>query len=363
MALFGSKSILGVDLGTAGIKVAELSRSGDKFDLKNYGILDFLATSIPGFAQEPSTRKGDAVTKFGDELLIAGLRDLINRVKPSNHDVIASISSFLTFATVIELPYLSEKDLEKAIPFEARKYIPVPLSDVILDWSIINVKELSQYQSSSVSEVQFPNVEVFLAAVSKEEAERYRTIFLSAGLNLKALELENIALVRALIGSDPSPLVMINLGGRSTSIVVVDKGFERVSRNYELGGFEVTKAVSASLGIGFERAEELKKTQGLKGDSSFVEAATPLIDMIVFEAKKTIANYEESKKSKIAKVILTGGQANMPGLKEYFGSKLGKETLIGDPLNRVSFHKALGGVLKNLSSSLAVALGLAMRKI
>ncbi len=352
MALFGSKSVLGVDLGTAGIKIAELSRSGDKFDLKNYGILDFLATSIPGSAQEPLTRKGDAATKFGDELLIAGLRNLISRVKPSSHDVVASISSFLTFATVIELPYLSEKDLGKAIPFEARKYIPVPLSEVILDWSIINVRESS-----------LPNVEVFLAAVPKEEAERYRTIFLSAGLNLKALELENIALVRALIASDPSPLVIINLGGRSTSIVIVDKGFERVSRNYELGGFEVTKAVSASLGIGFERAEELKKTQGLKGDSSFVEAATPLIDMIVFEAKKTIANYEESKKSKIAKVILTGGQANMPGLKEYFGSKLGKETLIGDPLNRISFHKALGGVLKDLSSSLAVALGLAMRKI
>lgn len=351
MALFGSKSVLGVDLGTAGIKIAELARrGGPRFDLKNYGVLDFLA-------------KGDGATKFGDGLFIGGLRDLVSRVKPSTKDVIASISSFSTFATVIELPYLSEKDLEKAIPFEARKYIPIPLSEVVLDWSIINVKELSQHENNLASKTGLPNVEIFLAAVPKDEAERYRNIFISAGLNLRALELENIATTRALVGDDLSPLTIINLGGRSTSIVVVDKGFERVSRNYELGGFEVTKAVSASLGIGFDRAEELKKVEGLKGNSAFLETITPLIDLIVFEAKKTIANYEESKKSSIVRVILTGGQANMPGLKEYFSQKLNKEILIGDPFKRVSFNRSLEGALRNLGPSLAVAVGLAMRKI
>ncbi|MEK7203864.1 MAG: pilus assembly protein PilM, partial [Patescibacteria group bacterium] len=229
MALFGPKSILGVDLGTAGIKVAELTRSGGRFDLKNYGVLDFLA-------------KGDGVTKLGDELFIGGLRDLVSRVKPSSKEVVASISSFSTFATVIELPYLSEKDLGKAIPFEARKYIPIPLSEVVLDWSIINVKELSQHEGNLALKSQPPNVEIFLAAVPKDEAERYRNIFLSAGLNLRALELENIALARVLVGDNLSPLIIVNLGGRSSSIVVFDKGFERVSRNYELGGFEVTKA-------------------------------------------------------------------------------------------------------------------------
>ena len=343
---------MGVDLGTAGIKIAELSRAGgDRFDLKNYGIIDFSVKESAGM-------------KLGDDLLIGGLKDLLIRLKPKTKDAVASISSFLTFATVIEMPYLSEKDLGKAIPFEARKYIPLPLSEVVLDWSIINVREASQYGDNFVSKSeQLPNVEVFLAAVPKNEAERYKNIFLSAGLNIKALELENIALSRALIGDDLSPLAIINFGGRSTSIIVIDKGFERVSRNYELGGFEITKTLAAALGIGFERAEELKKAEGLKGSSSFAEAVTPLIDMIVFEARKTIANYEESKKTKIAKIILTGGQSNMPGLKEYFGQKLGKEILIGDPLKRVSYSRVLDGALRNIGPSLAVALGLAMRKI
>ena len=342
MALFGSKSILGVDLGTAGIKIAELSRPlGDRFDLKNYGILDLVA-------------KDEASPKLDDQTLIAGLKELLARSRFSTKDSVASISSFLTFATVIELPYLSEKDLEKAIPFEARRYVPIPLQDVVLDWSIINVKQNADH----------PNVEVFLAAVPKDEAERYKNIFLSAGLNLKALELENIALSRVLVGDEQSPLVIVNLGGRSTSIMVIEKGFERLSRNYELGGLELTKALSKALGISFERAEQMKKTSGLNDRSiSLADALTPLIDLIVFETKKIVSNYEESRKTKIAKVILTGGQANMPGLREYFSAQLAKETIIGDPFRRISFNKSLEPVLRILSPTLAVSLGLGMRKV
>lgn len=343
-SLFSSKNILGVDLGTSGIKIVELSRGvGGRFELKNYGILDFIPKD-----------KNDT-PKLDDNLLTRGLKELLAKTKFSTKGVVASISSFLTFATVIEMPYLSEKDLKRAIPFEARKYVPVSLDQVILDWSIINVKQAGDH----------PNVEIFLAAVPKGETERYKNIFLAAGLNLRALELENIALSRALVkGEDPSsPVVIVNLGGRSSSIVVIDEGFERVSRNYEVGGFQLSKALTEALGISFEKAEEMKKTEGLKSGSSGFAAMSPLVDLIVFETKKVVSNYEENKKSKINKVILAGGQANMPGIKEYFTEKLGKEAVIGDPFKYVSYNRPLEPVLRTLSSSLSIAVGLAMRKV
>jgi type IV pilus assembly protein PilM len=342
MGLFGSKSILGVDLGTSGIKIAELSRSGGgRFELKNYGILDF----IP---------KDKSITpKLDDQTMIGGLKDILRKGKFSIKDTIASISSFLTFTTIIELPYLSEKDLARAIPFEARKYIPVPLKEVVLDWSIINAKQVGDHT----------NVEVFLAAVPQEQAERYKNIFISAGLNLKALELENIALGRVLTEEGVSPVTIVNLGGRSTSITVLENRFERISRNYEVGGFEVAKILSEKKGISFEDAEKIKKIEGLKSASPNFGIIAPLIDMIIFEVKKVISNYEEGKKQKISKIILAGGQANMPGLKDYFTEKLGKDIMIGDPLKNVSYNKVLEPVLRNLASSLSVAMGLAMRKI
>lgn len=339
-------------MGTATIKAVELSPSGGRFNLKNYGILDFVA-------------QAETSPKLDDPMLISGLKELLIRLKPSTKDVVASIASISTFATVIELPYLSEKDLGKAIPFEARKYIPIPLPEVVLDWSIINIKEFEKYQNSNLpAGGQYPNVEVFIAAVPKNETERYKVIFSSAGLNLKALELENIALTRSLVGEDAAPLAIVNLGGRSTSIVIIDKGFERVSRNYELGGFEITKTLSRVLGVGFDRAEELKKAEGIAGEKSdLANAILPLIDLIVFETKKTIANYEESRKVKITKVVLTGGQANLPGLKDYFTKKIGKEAMTGNPFQKVTYNKTLEPVIKDLGSSLSVAIGLAMRKV
>lgn len=341
MALFGSKSILGIDLGTSGIKIAELSRvGGSRFELKNYGILDF----VPKDKYSP---------KLDDQLFISGLKELLKKGRFSTKDTIASISSFLTFTTIIEMPYLSEKDLGKAVPFEARKYIPIPLKEVVLDWSIIDVKQAGDHT----------NVEVFLAAVPKDQTERYKNIFISAGLNLKALELENIALSRALTEDGFSSLVIVNLGGRSTSITIFDNRFERISRNYEVGGFEIGKALSETLGVSFEEAEKIKKTEGLNRESSGFEVITPLVDLIILEAKKVVSNYEENRKVKINKIILAGGQANMPGLKNYFTEKLGKEALIGDPFRNISYDKALEPVLRSLSSSLSVAIGLAMRKI
>jgi len=351
LPFFSSKSVLGVDIGTASIKIAELNHLRDKFELKNYGILDFLS-------------KKETDQKLYDEYIAGGIKELISRTKPSTKNSVASIPSFSTFSTVIELPYLSEKDLAKAIPFEARKYIPIPLNELVLDWTIINIAEVNKYQTSSQQNKSYPNVEVFIAAVPKEETERYRKIFLKAGLTLKALELENIALIRSLIGEDKSPLAMVNLGGRSTSIVVINKGFERISRNYEIGGFELTKALSKALRVSFERAEEIKKVEGLKSTNpSLTESITPLIDMIIFEIKKTISNFEEDKKTKITKLILTGAQANMIGLKDYFAKKIDKEVVIGNPFSRISYNKTLKPILPSLGSSLALALGLAMRKI
>lgn len=350
LSFFSSKSVLGVDIGTASIKIAELSHSRDKYELKNYGILDFLS-------------KKEVDKKLEDEYIAGGLKELISRIKPSTTNSVASIPSFSTFSTVIELPYLSEKDLAKAIPFEARKYIPIPLKELVLDWTIINIAEMNKAQTAP-QQNKPPNVEVFIAAVPKEETERYKKIFLKAGLTLKALELENIALIRSLIGKDKSPLAMVNLGGRSTSIVIIDKGFERISRNYEIGGFEITKALSKTLKVSFERAEVIKKTEGLKSTNpSLSESIIPLIDMIIFEVKKTISNFEENKKTKITKLVLTGSQANMIGLKDYFSKKIDKEVTIGNPFSNISYNKSLKPIIESLGSTLALALGLAMRKI
>ena len=243
------------------------------------------------------------------------------------------------------------------------------MDGVLLDWSIINIAANGNPQpgDSGLQPVSAkpPTVEVFLVAVPKQETERYKSIMKNASLNLRALELENAALIRALVGNDLSSLAIINIGGRSTSILIVDTGFERVSHNYEIGGFEITRSISKSLNVSLKRAEELKRSFGLKDAENNVihQAMSSLIDMMAFETKKTIHSYEELKKTKIGRVLLVGGLANMPNFADYFGAKLGMPLTLGNSLARVVIPKELEGLQGELNSTFAIAIGLAMREI
>ncbi|OGN33096.1 MAG: hypothetical protein A3I39_02110 [Candidatus Yanofskybacteria bacterium RIFCSPLOWO2_02_FULL_47_9b] len=345
---FGSKGNLGIDIGTASIKLIELEKQGGRYSLSNYGLFSLRNTGAKNEAEQ-------SILKLSDQDIAGGIKEVLKRSKISGRNAVASIPAFSTFATVIEMPYLSETELAQAIPFEARKYVPIPLDEVVLDWSIIGVG----------GQAAKPTVEVFIAAVPREETIRYQSIMAAAGLTLKALELENSALIRSLLGNDLTPTAIINIGGRSTSILVVNKGYERLSHNYEVGGFEITRSISRSLNISLEKAEELKKRLGMKEiDENIInQAMTSLIDMMAFETKKTITAYETTSGQKVARVLLVGGMVNMPNFLNYFKQRLGQEVFIGNALARVVYPKGLENNIKELASTFAVATGLAQREV
>ena len=351
-----SKGVMGVDIGTSSIKVVELEKRTGRFELTNYGIFELKDTN-----EIKKTDAWQSILKLPDQEISLGIIELIKKAKLESTDVVASIPSFSTFATVIDMPYISNEDLARALPFEAKKYVPIPLDEVVLDWSIVGVIDGQQSEDSAKTST----VEVFLAAVPKDETTRYQNIIKNSGLKLRAIELENSALIRALLGNDQSPTVIVNIGGRSTSIIIVNRGYERVSHNYEIGGFEITKAISQSLSVSLEKAEELKRKFGLKKteDNIINESMVSLIDMMVFETQKTIANYEEVKKEKILNILLIGGLTNMPGFVEYFQEKLQRGVILGNPFSRLIYPPELKSITPELSSVFSVAIGLAMRDV
>lgn len=354
-----SRGSIGLDIGTSSIKIVELEKKGGRFELLNYGILE-LNGADSNLANKAQTEGWQNILKMPDQEISEGIKEVIKKAGISSSEVVASIPSFSTFATVIEMPYISDEDLARALPFEAKKYVPIPLDEVVLDWSIVGVID-GQSQVGAAPSL----VEVFLAAVPKEETSRYQNIMKNANLHIQALELENSALIRGLLGNDLSSVAMINIGGRSTSITIVRRGYERISHNYEVGGFEITRAISHSLGVSLEKAEELKRKFGLKKveENLINESMISLIDMMVFETQKTIAGHEESSKEKIANIILIGGLANMPGFSDYFKEKLGRNITVGNPFARVTYPKELEPIMPELKSTLAVAMGLAMREV
>jgi Tfp pilus assembly PilM family ATPase len=199
--------------------------------------------------------------------------------------------------------------------------------------------------------------------VPKDETARYQRIMKGAGVSLQALELENSALVRSILGNDLSPTAIVNIGGRSTSIIVVAKGYERLAHNYEIGGYEMTKAIAAALSISSDQAEGLKRRYGLidSPENKARPALLSLVDMMVFETKKTIESYEQSRGTRISRVVLIGGLANMPGLTNYVKQRVDRDVLIGNIFARLVYPQELAPLTQTLSNTLAIAAGAAMR--
>lgn len=349
--LFKSKSKLGVDIGTSSIKIVELSQDAGRWKLENYGLYELRAQS--GGADTAKT-----IMDLSDDEIIAAIKDILSTAGIKARDTVASISSSSTFATVIQMPYVSEEDLAKTVPFEARKYVPVPLDQVVLDWSIVGVADGAKAPQAGTT------VEVFLAAVPKDETARYQRIARGAGLNLVALELENSSIIRGLLGNDLSPTAILNVGGRSTSIIIVAKGYERLAHNYEIGGYEITKAVANALNITPEQAESLKRKYGLidSPENKARAAMLSLVDMMVFETMKTVESYEQSRNQRISRVVVVGGLANMPGLANYLKQRISRDVLVGNVFARMVVPQELAPLQQALSNTLSIAVGAAMRE-
>jgi len=164
-----------------------------------------------------------------------------------------------------------------------------------------------------------------------------------------------------------APFVLVDIGGRASSISVIDDGTLMMSRNLDTAGGDITQVIATALGINPFRAEEIKKTYGLyiesKGELNIVSLVVPLLDVIKREIEKVINNYYLKTKKKVEKVILTGGGANLKGLDEYYSKQLLMPVILGNPFNLglISYNPKLAPILAEIGTNLATACAVALK--
>ena len=333
-----TKSYLGVDIGTLSIKIVEFSDENGRPKLQNYAILS-----------NYNLIENKAPKIFGGEAPIM-LRRMLKESGIATQEINMSAPIFSSFLTVMELPPMPESDIASAIQFEAKKYIPVPLDSVLIDWSLIGSAP--------------DKISILLIAIPKDLVNEYTTIAKEANLKLINLELETISAARALIGSDPVPAVLVDVGSRDTTISVVDGGRVRISHSIETSGEDLTRALANSLNISWRRAEEIKKEQGLKiidNNSQISGVLTPLLNVIIDAVKNITDLYSSKTGKKIEKIIIYGGAAKMPGFVEYLKNGLGLDVFVGNPFSKVMYNEKLASVIKNVGHEFAIAVGLALK--
>jgi len=369
MPLFQKKenSILGVDVGTSSIKMVELAKNKDgTHTLVNYAFAENIHREEKG-----KTRKEEAARLGG---YIKALRE---KTKFTTSTATAALPTYSVFVSLVSFPPVAPSELDAAIHWEAKKIIPLPLEDIILDYRILNQPEKKGFSLSlgkkEEKEKKKKEMKVLITGAARETVERYSEVFQESGLTLTSLETEMFALARSLVGTEIGEIMIVEIGSSLTDIMVVENGIPFIGRSIEVGGDAMTRAIMASLNINEKRAEQVKRdvgilTAGAEG-GGIPDILKSALEPILHEIRYTLDLYKNHQitpsgftTGTIEKIILTGGAALLPHLAEYFAKELDIRVYLGDPWARITYQEDLRPILTSIGSKFSVAIGLALRE-
>ena len=369
---------MGLDIGTSSIKIVELSQEGDKVELTNYGSL----SGGPGQIFQSSA------VKISLKQTTDAIRQVLAETRIAPARTTMSIPIFSGFSTVISLPPMPEAELAQAVSFEAKKYIPLPLSEVQFEWTKLENSTTNARTPPSVEDFTYVEVSadksagthppaesqtsfggttpkgatgtnVLVVAVTSDLINRYKEIAKSTGLTLSSLELDTFSLARALKREEEGTALIIDIGAQSTILTIIEKEWPVVTRTLDVAGREFSKVLASSLGIDFARAAAMKRKEGVEAGRGVLY---PLIDTIVAEGKRMMEEYTRRHKAAVERVIISGGGAQMPGVLNYMVKKMGKESVMAFPFRGILYPEELDGTLREIGPLFSVAAGAALRE-
>lgn len=339
MGLFSKKkNILGIDLGSTSIKIVELDRKKSPPSLVTYGYLEKIESNVLNGSPEEIKRR-----------TVELLKKLCQRAGVTTNLVVTALPSFSVFSSLITLPVAPLKELKESIDRQAKKLIPIPLEETILDWKILGKYKVARQE----------NYQILINVVSKKLVKEYLEIFKEAELKLLSLETESFALARSLVGRDQHVTMIIDFSAVSTDVIVVEKTIPVFHRSIDLGGINLTHLISQTLNIDFRKAEQFKRDLfSLNSLPSFLQSfLKPIADEINYSAQL----YRNQTGKEIEKVILSGGSAYLPKIDEYFSNNLNLKVIVGNPWKIISYPFSLEPVLLEVAPRFSVAIGLALR--
>lgn len=354
-----STSVVGIDIGSSSIKVVQLAKRGGQAILETYGEI--------ALGPYGGVEVGRA-TNLPPEKIAEAVNDVLREAKVTTRNCGISIPFGSSLITPIEMPAVSDAQLAQMIPLEARKYIPVQISEVSLDWWVI--PKISDKAISFATEeeklAKGDKLDILLVAIHNDTIVRYQTIVNTASLQASFFEIEIFSAVRALSDQEINTQMVIDLGAATTKIYIVERGIVRSSHIVNRGGQDISIALSKALGVSVQQAEIMKRDMrqipaDKKADVDSIISLTS--DFIFSEAHRVMLAYQRHANKDVPKAVVVGGGAMLAGVIEFAGTQLQTEVALGDPFSKAEAPAFLEEMLKTTGPEFSVAMGLALRKL
>ncbi|MGV8058305.1 MAG: type IV pilus assembly protein PilM [Smithellaceae bacterium] len=343
----GSKKIVGLDIGSSSIKLAEVTNSSSGYVLNK-----FLQIPLP---------KGIIV-----EGVLADVRELSLKVKElfknsglQRRGVATSLSGNSVIVKKVTFAQMEEAELRDLIRDEGGKYLPFDnMDDVNYDFQILGDNEFNPNQ-----------MDVIIVAAKKDIVNSYLDALLNAGLNVMIMDVDSFALetmyeVNYKYENDEI-VVVVNIGASITNINVIKGGMSIFTRDFTLGGNSITEALQGKYNISFEDAEK-NKVECLSDNTELQNDILDFAEPICSEIERSIDYFRSTFGGEnIKHIFLSGGSARINGLATTLSQRLNIETEIINPFLKIGYNKKNIDTkeLENISPIAAVAIGLSLRKM
>jgi type IV pilus assembly protein PilM len=291
------------------------------------------------------------------------LKKILKELKDKNNIEFVNVSlpEEKAYIEKMDVPNVLGDELRNSIMFQLEEYIPIPASDAVLDYTVLN--NLNTTKKTK---------EVMVYVLSKKVASTYTDMFSDTGILPISFEIEAHSLARAVVPKENTDAVMVVDFGRTRSgISIIKNGILLFASTAEIGSDMLTRAIEKNFSISTKEAFEMKNKKGLtknKKDEEFFLAVLPTISILHDEINKLFVYWHTHNTSnigedkKIKQIILCGGGSNLKGLTEYLSVSLKIDVVTSDPwVNVNSYDKYIPELKSNEALGYSTAIGLALK--
>lgn len=345
--IFKKKHLVGLDIGSSAVKVADVAETKRGARLKKIGKTDIAHGAIE-----------DGIVKRPDEI-VDSIRQLFKANKIKEHNVAISIGGYSVIVKKIDVPTMAAAQLQDTIRSEAEQYIPFDINDINLDYQILGENENN------------PNLmSVLLVAAKKEMIGEYIDIVQMAGLTPRIIDIDAFALqsiFEANYKLQDENIALIDVGNSKTSINIMKDNSSAFMRDVSLGCNQIDKKISSAIGCSIEEAEQIKR--GDKTDKISAQDLQEIISSVISEWSSEIQRafdffYSTYPDDHINRIVLSGGGANIKEFHHLLSSAMSAEIETINPFKNVYVDDSFDAKhIKQISSQSAICMGLAMRKV
>jgi type IV pilus assembly protein PilM len=337
MIKFGHKTndVVGVDIGSYSIKIASIRKEATGNVLSAYNI-----KRLP--LGEKAFKLEQAVDEAFKEI----------DIRPERVNL--SISGANVIVRFINLPKMNRDQLENALTFEADKYIPFDVNEVVMDFIILgDAPEPGQMR-------------VLLAAARKESVEAKVKLVEKIGITVNIMDIDSFAMFNSFTEAnsalEDNGKALINLGHSQTNVLISVGKLPCFMRQIQIGGKDITEALAKNAGVAFEKAEEMKLRADEADKEKINQATAAVMEDLIREIQLSFGYFDNRFGKSVAEIYCSGGNVYQQGVIEHLSEKVGGQVKTWNPVKNMKLSETLSlQDIDVIGPQLAVSVGLALR--